>query len=567
MALPADTLKKLVGKAGILSEDEFDRYEREAERRGLPVERILIAEGKITQTYLNELISKFLNIPIVDFEKEPPDPKLIEALPETIARQRQAVVFGKDEEKKVFKVAMADPTDIETVNFLREYLKGEIEPYLSPPESLRFAFRIYKKRVSEEFEKQITDKIARLATSLKEIGVSVLESIPLAQLFDTILDYAATLNASDIYFQPQEDSLLVRFRVDGVVRDIVTMDKVINEGIVARTKILSALRIDEHLKPQDGRFRFKSSDMDFDVRTAVMPTFFGEKVTLRLLSTSSAFLTFEELGMQKETADKLRKELSKPYGMILSSGPTGSGKTTTIYAMLALLNKPEVHIATIEDPIEYVIARVSQTQVNPQAGITFATGLRSMLRHSPDILVVGEVRDSETADISINASLTGHLLISTIHTNDAPTAVPRLLDLGVPPFLISATLNAVIAQRLVRKICRNCVESSTVPEGVRKVVEEELARRKRKRALPKVLYHGRGCSVCGFTGYAGRVGIFEIFVVDENTRNLITSGTITVDILRQAADAQGMQTMFEDGLSKVETGVTTVEEILRAIRE
>ncbi|OHB20278.1 MAG: hypothetical protein A3J67_03340 [Parcubacteria group bacterium RIFCSPHIGHO2_02_FULL_48_10b] len=568
MPLPPNTLKKLLIESSLIAEDEFPALEAEAKRVGVSIDRFLISQGRLTTNYLNQLVSKFLNIPVIDFRVEPLNIDIVELLPESVARQREVIVFGKDPQKNVFKIAMTDPTNLDTTNFLAEYLKGNIQPYIASPETLRFAYQIYKKKASEQFEQLISSRVTELIGSLKEVsGAAILESVPLVQLFDTILDYGSTLNASDIYFQPQEESLAVRFRIDGLLKDVISIDRKLNDGLVARTKILSGLRIDEHLKPQDGRFKFRSSDTEIDIRTAIMPTFYGEKVTLRLLAGAKEFVSFEELGIGKETADKLRKEITKPYGMILSSGPTGSGKTTTIYAILTLLNRPEVHITTIEDPIEYLIPRVSQTQINPTAGITFASGLRALLRHSPDIMVVGEIRDNETAEIAAHAALTGHLLISSIHTNDAPTAIPRLIELGVPPFFISGTVNAVIAQRLLRRICRQCINSQELLPAARETINQELAKRGKKREMAKIAYRGKGCRVCGMTGYSGRIGIFEVFVIDENVRSIINSGAVTSDNLKKAADDQRMTTMFEDGLSKIEQGDTTVEELFRAIRE
>ncbi|MBI2591680.1 MAG: type II/IV secretion system protein [Candidatus Brennerbacteria bacterium] len=568
MPLPNETIKELLLKSKTLNEEEFNAVERESQRTGVPVIRLLIANGRLTQGYLNELISGFLNIPIFDFKASQLKPETIEALPESIARRRQIIVFGKNQEKNSFKVAMADATDIENINFLKEYLKGEIEPYIASLSDLKMGFRLYKKKSSKEFETMISERVREVGASLKQGGgANILESVPLVQLFDTIIDYAAILDASDIYFQPEEDVLKIRFRVDGLLKDIISIDKSINDGVVARAKTLSGLRIDEHLKPQDGRFRFRSSDIDLDIRTAIMPTFFGEKISLRILGANQSFISFEELGMNQNIIENLIKAVKRPYGMVLSSGPTGSGKTTTIYGILNVLNKPEVHITTIEDPVEYIVQNVSQTQVNQQAGIDFASGLRALLRHSPDIIFIGEIRDTDTAGISVNAALTGHLLISTIHTNDAPGAVMRLLNLNVPPFLIGSTVNAVLAQRLVRKICVNCIESYSPPPALKKQIETEAARKNEKARMPSILYRGKGCSTCGNTGYEGRIGIFELFTIDENVKSIINSQGLNSEMLKKAAKEQNMTSMFEDGINKAEVGVTTIEEVMRVISE
>jgi type IV pilus assembly protein PilB len=561
MALPLEKIKKLLVDSSVITKEALDEAENEAKKSGVPLTRYLIAEGKLTQEYLSELISKFFHIPLLDLRSQALKPEIVQLIPENVARERQVMVIEKT--GRTFKVAMADPTDIDSINFLKEYLKGEIEPYLVMPEDLRFGYQVYKKKSSEDFEAVIKAKIKDLSTNIKKGGQNILENVPLAELFDTLLDYAAILDVSDIYFQPQEDVLKIRFRVDGIVRDMLSIDKSLTDGMVARVKTLSGLRIDEHFKPQDGRFRFHSQDLDFDIRTAIMPTLFGEKVTMRLLASAQAFLSFEELGMNEDISGKLKTAVKKPYGMVLSSGPTGSGKTTTIYAVLSLLNTSDVHITTIEDPIEYIVPNVSQTQVNLQAGITFPNGLRALMRHNPDIIFIGEVRDAETADVSVNAALTGHLLISTIHTNDAPSTVVRLVDLGIPPFFIGATLNAILAQRLARKICLNCIESYSSPPATMERIAEELKRIGKQPRSPKIMFKGKGCALCSFTGYKGRTGIFEILTIDEPIRKIIAAPELTLDKIREAANAQGMVTMLEDGLNKVERGITTVDELFR----
>jgi type IV pilus assembly protein PilB len=568
MPLPQKTLEKLLLESGAIEKEEVAELEEESERTGTSIDRLLISRGRLTSTFVAQAIGKFLNIEVFDFRGNGVDPEAMKLLPEAVAREHDAIVFAKDDKKHVFKVALADPTNIEAINFLSEYLKGEIQPYIATQEMLRFAFQIYTRKASEDFESDITAKVGELVQTIAgSHDVNLLESVPLTQLFDTVINYASTLGASDMYFQAEEEGLVIRFRVDGILRDIIKVDKRLVEGIVARTKILSGLRIDEHMKPQDGRFKFRSGHADIDIRTAIMPTFYGEKITLRLLSSSSQFISFDELGLDAANTARLSGEIKKPYGMILASGPTGSGKTTTIYSILNALNTPEVHITTIEDPIEYVMPRVSQTQVNMAAGITFASGLRALLRHSPDIIVVGEIRDTETAEIAVHASLTGHLLVSTIHTNDAPGAIPRLIELGVPAFFVASTLNAVVAQRLVRRICQQCIQSVELTPAMMKSLNDELERRGKKRTVSKAGYRGKGCALCSQTGYSGRIGIFEIFIVDQNVRNVINSAQITLDNLKKAADTQGMVSMFEDGLRKVEHGLTTVEEIFRAIRE
>jgi len=347
--------------------------------------------------------------------------------------------------------------------------------------------------------------------------------------------------------------------------------KEVHSAIVARVKLLGGLKIDEHYKPQDGRFRYKiSGGKDvLDVRVSVLPTYYGEKVEMRLLAAAQRPLSLKEVGLLEDAVDVVMENIKKSYGMIVVCGPTGSGKTTTLYSILGLLNRPEVNIVTIEDPIEYDIKFINQTQINPQAGITFAGGLRSILRQDPNIIMVGEIRDPETADISVQAALTGHLVLSSLHTNDAPTAVPRLIDMNIVPFLVAAVVNMVLAQRLVRSICLECIYSMEPSKETVDVIKRQLKELGIEETFktPKLIYAGKGCQACGGTGYRGRTGIFEILNITEEVRKIIISPDFSLDGLKKVARAQGMISMFEDGLRKVERGMTTIEEVLRVIRE
>jgi type II secretory ATPase GspE/PulE/Tfp pilus assembly ATPase PilB-like protein len=389
-------------------------------------------------------------------------------------------------------------------------------------------------------------------------------------IVDNLLEYALSSRASDIHFEALDDAILVRFRIDGVLEEIIRMPKDIHPAITARMKILSGLRVDEHTHPQDGRFRHKIGDALMDIRVSIIPTFYGEKVEMRLLNAAQKPISLNELGLFDETIKLVEDGVKKTYGMVLVCGPTGSGKTTTLYSIMNILNRSEVNIVTIEDPIEYDMRYVNQTQVNVAAGITFATGLRSILRQDPNIIMVGEVRDAETANIAVQSALTGHLVLSSIHTNDAPTAVPRLIDMNVPPFLVSAVLNVVCAQRLARRIHNDCIESYTPDAETMKAIQLEFQSAEVNPnivKIPKVLYRGRGCPACNNSGFLGRVGIFEAMNVTEGVRKLIMSPDFSLDALRKMARAEGMTTMLEDGLKKVELGITTLEEVLRVIRE
>ncbi|MDD3491780.1 MAG: GspE/PulE family protein [Candidatus Pacebacteria bacterium] len=568
MRLPLQTLKKLILGTGLICEKDFDELVLEAQRTEKNIIDLLISRNFITTDFYADILSKHLNIPRIKLVGQQIDTEILNILPEEIAQTRNVVVFGKEDNS--IMVAMLDPANLETLDFLNKYTGYFIKPHLCLEEDLKFVFAQYGKEVSKDFQKMIQESI-RSSLRLKEVEAEkAATEFPIVSLTDNIISYAASLNATDIHIESLGDEILIRFRVDGVLREIIRLAKEIHLAIVARIKILSNLLIDEHNKPQDGRFKYKYADTIFDIRVAIMPTLYGEKVEMRLLTGSSKPMSFQELGMMEETVKIVENNITKTTGMILVTGPTGSGKTTTLYAILNKLNKPEVNIVTIEDPIEYELRYVNQTQINPKAGIDFANGLRAFLRQDPDVIMVGEIRDKETAEISVHASLTGHLLLSTLHTNDAVTAVPRLFDLDVPPFLVSATVNLIIAQRLVRRICRGCIESYEVPEDVIKVVNEQLQLIKGKTASPyhaKQLYRGKGCQACGGTGYSGRLAIYEILDITEQVRAYIQKSDFSLDGLKQIAFAQGTKSMFEDGLKKAELGLTTIEEVLRVIKE
>ncbi len=380
------------------------------------------------------------------------------------------------------------------------------------------------------------------------------------------MTYAYRDKASDVHIEPEEENILVRFRIDSILSDTLTMDKNLHNSIVTRIKVLSNLRTDEHLDSQDGKMRVNLDGENVDIRVSVIPTSEGEKIVLRLLSSKFRSFSLTDLGMNAKDLEKVHDGINKSYGMILSTGPTGSGKTTSIYSLLKILNTREKNITTIEDPVEYRIKGVNHIPVNAKTSLTFANGLRSILRQDPNVIFVGEIRDSETADIAVNASLTGHLVLSTLHTSDAATALPRLIDMKVEPFLIASTMNVIIAQRLVRKICSVCKKELIIKKDfIRKDISRVLLDKYfSKKEMIKV-YRGEGCNICNFTGYSGRVGIFEVLSVSEKIRELIIKKQ-DAPTLRKAAVHEGMTTLLEDGLDKISSGITTLEEVLRVIK-
>lgn len=568
MVLPPKILKKLILDTGLISEKDFDNTLKEAKRIEKDPIDLLISRGFITRDFYADIIAKYLNIPRIKLIGKQIPTEILNILPEEIARTRNAVVFDKHDNS--LDVAMLDPANLENLDFLEKYSGYFIKPHLASDEDLKTAFAQYGAEVSQDFKTIIQESIR---SSLKLKGVEAKKAateFPIVSLTNNIISYAASINSTDIHIEPLADEVLIRFRVDGVMREIIRLAKEIHPAIVARIKILSNLSIDEHNKPQDGRFKYKYADSIFDIRVAIMPTLYGEKAEMRLLTGSTKPMSFQELGMLEDTAEIIQENITKTTGIILITGPTGSGKTTTLYAILNKLNRPEVNIVTIEDPIEYELKYVNQTQVNEKAGISFANGLRSILRQDPDIIMVGEIRDKETAEISTHAALTGHLVLSTLHTNDAPTAVPRLIDMDIPPFLVSATVNLVIAQRLVRRICRDCIESYEIASDIDKTINRQLVSLKGENVSPyhpKQLYRGKGCKSCNFTGYRGRLAIYEAFNITEEVREYIQRSDFSLDGLKEIAFAHGTRTMFEDGLKKAELGLTTIEEILRVIKE
>jgi type IV pilus assembly protein PilB len=568
MILPPVILKKLILETGLVSEKDFDDTLKEAERIEKDPVDLLISRGFITNDFYADIIAKQLNVSRIKLIGLQIPTEILNILPEEIARTRNAIVFDKQD--NALNVAMLDPANLENLDFLEKYTGYFIKPYLASEEDLKSSFAQYGAEVSQDFKTIIQESIR---SSLKLKGVEAKKAateFPIVSLTNNIISYAASINATDIHAEPLGDEVLIRFRIDGVMKEIIRLAKEIHPAIVARIKILSNLSIDEHNKPQDGRFKYKYADVIFDIRVAMMPTLYGEKVEMRLLTGSTKPMSFEELGMLENVSEVVQENITKTTGIILITGPTGSGKTTTLYAILNKLNRPEVNIVTIEDPIEYELKYVNQTQVNERAGISFANGLRSILRQDPDIIMVGEIRDKETAEISTHAALTGHLVLSTLHTNDAPTAVPRLIDMDIPAFLISATVNLVIAQRLVRRICRDCIESYNVPDDIDKTINRQLTLLKGENVSnyhPKQLYRAKGCKSCNFTGYRGRLAIYEAFNITEEVRGYIQRSDFSLDGLRKIAFTHGTKTMFEDGLKKAELGLTTIEEILRVIKE
>ncbi|MEI7741588.1 MAG: GspE/PulE family protein [bacterium] len=571
MHISNEKLRSLLLASDVITESVFDSAMEEGKRFGQDIVSVLLGRQDITENFLAEILQPYFGVQIVDLRKLVLIPEVVLKIPETIAKTKGVVLYEIDEKEGVAKVAMVDPFDFETIEFLRAKLKMWVDVALTTPGSIKYGLKMYGKHIGVDFNQLIEENIKKTLSLTGEANLSKLaEAVPIVNILDTIIEQAAMVNASDIHFEPLPKLVLVRYRVDGVLHEILTPPSVIAPMLVARVKVLTAMQIDEHRMPQDGRFRFEiEGGSVIDLRVNIMPILHGEKVEMRLLKSAQRPLSLNELGLSDEDTETLKIEIQKPHGMLLVTGPTGHGKTTTLYTVLHMLNTPEVNITTIEDPVEYEIPRVNQTQVNVKAGITFGNGLRALLRQNPDIIMVGEIRDNETVEISVQAALTGHLVLSTLHTNDAPGALPRLLDMGAPAFLLTSTLNCVIAQRLVRRICQSCIYSFTMPIAARKNIEKQLTSQDIIHGavnLPQTLYKGKGCKLCGNSGYVGQIGIYELLRVNDAIRTLILKSAPISDIRTQAIK-NGMVTMFEDGMKKVERGIVTLEEVLRVVRE
>ncbi len=577
MRITEEQIKEFIISSGILEKNIVEKVFAEAKKAEIAFEELLVKQNLITQERLGKIRAYLLGVPFVNLENEKIPPEILELIPESIARRHHIVPYRKKNE--TLEVAMLDPEDLQTIEFIKKKTGLKIEPRLTSLESLQNIYKQYQKTLEVEFSEIVPIKDRESSTlSAAELTKTATE-LPVVKIVDTIIKHAVLEDASDIHIEPMEDQVLVRYRIDGLLRDATSLPIASAAAVVARIKILSNLKLDEHRLPQDGRFKIKIGDQEISLRVSVLPVYNGEKVVMRLLRESAGkTLTLENLGFWGSNLEKVLKNIKKPYGMILVTGPTGSGKTTTLYTILNMLNKPEVNISTIEDPIEYRIPRINQTQVKPEIGLTFANGLRALLRQDPNIIMVGEIRDNETAALAIHAALTGHLVLSTLHTTSAAGAFARLLDMKIEGFLLASTINLVIAQRLVRKLCPTTKEKHQITnEELNKLksefpIEESLKILQNQKAIKKslrleelIFYKPSVSSDCP-DGFKGRTGIYEVIEVDDQIRKLIIEGADTQKIA-QIAKQNGALTMLEDGLYKSIQGITTIEAVLSVIKQ
>jgi len=582
MYIEKKQLKDFVLDSGLVSAEAFSAAEKEAETSGLSIGEELVREGKISEDDLRRMQAYVLGIPFVDLRNQKIDFDLLSLIPEPIARTNNIVAFRKSE--KGLEVAMLDTSDLGAIDFVKKKVDLKILPRLTNSESIKNVLVQYQKSLKAEFG-DIIKKESSAIKAIKEATDStsekdlkkMAEDLPVVRIVDTLLKHAILQNASDIHIEQMEQEVFVRYRIDGILHDTMVLPHHVGPSLVARIKVLSNLRLDEKRLPQDGRFKVETDGEKVSFRVSILPTYFGEKIVMRLLKENSKGFTLEGLGFHGKALEHIHSCLKQTTGMILSSGPTGSGKTTTLYTVLDILNTPNVNISTIEDPVEYQMPRINQSQVKPEIGFTFSSGLRSLVRQDPDIIMVGEIRDNETASLAINASLTGHLVLSTLHTNTAPGAIPRLLDMKVEPFLLVSTLNVVIGQRLVRRLSdkkekyfMTKAELETLNKTVdldrvfAALVEEHIV--EKNQSWEKIPFYRPMKGGGDDDGFHGRLVIHEVLRVTSTIKNLIIKGASTDEIEKQAK-TEGMMTMLEDGLFKVVQGVTTLEEVLRVITE
>lgn len=531
-----------------------------AEREHLSLPAVLVERDLISDEHLGQLVAEHAGLNFINLRKTLIPEETLRIIPERMARSLHVIAF--QELPSSIGLAMADPADLATIHLIEKKTGKTAVVYSATERDLKEALNLYKRGLQFEFAHLIETAVDQAKTQPSEPQVSAIK------ILDTIIQYAYLQKASDIHIEPMNEVTAVRFRIDGVLHDMVKLPKHLHDLLVTRIKILARLRTDEHRSAQDGKLVHKLTEEDLDIRVSILPISDGEKAVLRLLSSRSRQYALEDLGFGPKDIAIIRKYIKRPHGMILVTGPTGSGKTTTLYAFLKILNRREVNISTIEDPVEYAIQGINQIQVNVATNLTFASGLRSIVRQDPDIIMIGEIRDEETASIAVNSAMTGHLVLSTLHTNDAATTLPRLLDMSIEPFLVSSTVNIALGQRLVRKICSQCVMSDIIKDEALMELQHQMDFNKYFPPTTTQLrfYRGKGCAHCNFTGYQGRIGVYEVLELTATIRKLIMERADADQIKRQAV-ADGMTTMFDDGLQKALVGITTLEEVMRVVSE
>ncbi len=583
MHIEESQLKDFIIDSGLVSKTDVLSAEKEALEKKDTIAHVLIAKGKLTEDDIRRMQAYILGIPFVDLKGEKLPFEILSLIPEPIARNHNIIAFKKTD--TTLEVAMLDTEDLTAIDFIKKKVGLKILPRLTDAESMKSAILQYQKSLKAEFGDLIAEDVSNLKSipdsNDSELGSEDLkklaDNVPIIRIVDTLLKHAILQNASDIHIEPQETELLIRYRIDGLLHDAMILPKNMASSVAARLKVLSNLKLDEKRLPQDGRFKIDSDGEKVSFRVSTLPTYYGEKIVMRLLRENVSGFTLEALNFHGEGLERIHKAVLSSTGMILTTGPTGSGKTTTLYTILDILNTPDVNISTVEDPIEYQMKRINQTQVRPEIGFSFASGLRTLVRQDPDIIMVGEIRDGETAALAVNASLTGHVVLSTIHTNSAAGTIPRFLDLKVEPFLLVSTINVIIGQRLVRKLTDqrekytlSKAELETLGKSVN--LDKILDALKEEKIVEKntkwddVPFWRPKKDVDPEQAYAGRIAIHEVLKVSPAIKDaILKSGTS--DDIQKIAEKEGMLTMYEDGIFQAVQGKTTIEEVVRATSE
>lgn len=563
MQITEKILKKILVDSDLIKQKDFALAKKIAKEKKEFLTDAILDQRLISDAELGQLIADYIGFPFVSLSKTRINREILTILPEIVAKKQKAIIFNQD--KEGIKIALNQPENLEIREFIERKTGQKVIPYYATQRDITESLKYYRKGIKKEFEEIIKKSLEEIQ-KIQEKPTA--EPLPVIKAIDLILNYGYDNRASDIHIEPYVKETVLRYRIDGILYDVLTLPKILHDFLVARIKILTKLRTDIHDAPQDGHFSFKVPSEKVDVRVSVVPIEEGEKVVLRLLSERARRFALEDLGLELNELKVIRKNIKRPFGMVLISGPTGCGKTTTLYAIAKILNTREVNICTIEDPIEYDIEGINQIQVNPKTGLTFSKGLRTIIRQDPDIIMIGEIRDTETASLAVNSAMTGHLVLSTFHATDSPTTLPRLLDMDIEPFLLTTSLNLVIAQRLVRKICPKCIESYEMPfSKLSQLLGKDLAVRFPKTKADKArLFQGRGCRLCQEGGYLGRIGIFEVLEIKDQIKQLIMKKA-NASLIKAAAQGLGMRTMIEDGVNKIERGITTLEEVLRVTQE
>ena len=592
MRVSDETVEKLLKQGEIVNDSQLDELKTLAKRSKQSLQETVIDQKVISDEKLTKMIGELIDVPFVRIEPKDILDDVLKKIPEHIARQYNVVLFAINDDGSL-SLAMEDPDDVQALNFIQKEIGYNTKVFLATKSNILDCLENYRGDMNDELDEVISVQKDASAEDQNVSQDDFAENSPIAQTVNLLLEYAIKSNASDIHIEPREDYVQVRYRIDGVLKEVNKLPRNVHGALVSRIKILSNLKIDERRVPQDGRFKIKVSGKQYALRVSTLPIADGEKVVMRILDESNQAISLDKLGYWGLSLATVKDAMAQPNGMILVTGPTGSGKSTSLFSILSELNTPDVNISTIEDPVEYKIPGVNQTQTNAKAGMTFASGLRALLRQDPNIIMVGEIRDGETANLGVQAALTGHLVFSTLHTNNAATCLPRLLDMGIEPFLIASTVKAVIGQRLVRRLCMNCrqeyvpnaeelsyiVQMFSLKQGSIQRLHElegqafadkiggdtpmgstDVTIQRLWRPNPE------GCDECNHVGFKGRVGIYEVLGISVPIQKMITANATSNDIQEQAI-SEGMVTMQTDGLIKSLRGVTTIEEVLRATRE